>query len=144
MAPDRQGRARRLRPPPDTPLKRLAVHWFNLPDFHARLGRWETESDGWKVTLDVRPDHDRVWTDLDKAHIYVMTHVMELRRRTAAECSRRPEGPPERRTGSMAYSLEAYSMSCSSLRLLCVRTRASCGSAIQWRSAKVFFTSPAA
>jgi hypothetical protein len=64
----------------DAPLKRLVAHWFNLPDFHARLGRWETESNGWKVTLDVRPDHDRVWTDLDKAHIYVMTHVMELRR----------------------------------------------------------------
>jgi hypothetical protein len=64
----------------DAPLKRIVAHWFNLPDFHARLGRWETETDGWKVTLDVRPDHDRVWTDLHKAHIYVMTHVMELRR----------------------------------------------------------------
>ena len=64
----------------DAPLKRVVAHWFNLPDFHARLGRWETETDGWKITLDVRPDHDRVWTDLHKAHVYVMTHVMELRR----------------------------------------------------------------
>ena len=64
----------------DAPLKRIVAHWFNLPDFHAQQGRWETETDGWKVTLDVRPDHDRVWTDLDKAHVYVMTHVMELRR----------------------------------------------------------------
>jgi hypothetical protein len=64
----------------DAPLKRIVAHWFNLPDFHARLGRWETETDGWKITLDVRPDHDRVWTDLHKAHVYVMTHVMELRR----------------------------------------------------------------
>jgi hypothetical protein len=68
----------------DAPLKRLVAHWFNLPDFRARLGRWEIETDGWKVTLDVRPDHDRVWTDLHKAHIYVMTHVMELRRADGA------------------------------------------------------------
>ena len=64
----------------DAPLKRIVAHWFNLPDFHAGLGRWETEADGWKVTVDVRPDHDRVWTDLHRTHVYVMTHVMELRR----------------------------------------------------------------
>jgi hypothetical protein len=43
-----------------------------------RLRRWETETDEWKVTLDVRPDHDRVWTDLHRTHVYVMTRVMEL------------------------------------------------------------------
>jgi len=64
----------------DAPLKRIVAHWFNLPDFHTRLGRWQIETEGWKVTLDIRPDHDRVWTDLHKAHVYVMTHVMELRR----------------------------------------------------------------
>jgi len=44
----------------DAPLKRIVAHWFNLPDFHARLGLWEAETDGWNVTLDVRPDHDRL------------------------------------------------------------------------------------
>ncbi len=39
----------------DAPLKRIVAHWFNLPDFHARLGRWEAETDGWNVTLDVGP-----------------------------------------------------------------------------------------
>src|SRR6266516_2754856 len=64
----------------DAPLKRIIAHWFNLPDFHAPRGRWETETDGWKITLDVRPDHDRVWTDLHRTNVYVMTHVMELSR----------------------------------------------------------------
>lgn len=64
----------------DVPLKRIVVHWFNLPDFHAPVGRWETETAGWKVILDIRPDHDRVWTDLHRTDVYVMTHVMELRR----------------------------------------------------------------
>jgi hypothetical protein len=64
----------------DAPLKRIVAHWFNLPDFHARLGRWETEADGWKVSLQARPDHDRVWADLHRTDVYVMTHVMELRR----------------------------------------------------------------
>jgi hypothetical protein len=38
----------------------------------------------WKLTLDVRPDHARVWRNLHQAHIYVMTHVMELRRADGA------------------------------------------------------------
>jgi hypothetical protein len=41
-------------------------------------GRWIFETDGWKITLDARPDHRRVWQDLHKANVYVMTHVMEL------------------------------------------------------------------
>jgi hypothetical protein len=75
----------------DVPLKRVVVHWFNLPDFHGPvvltrtteagehwwMGRWQTEAVGWKLTLDVRPDHSRVWRDLQEAHVYVMTHVME-------------------------------------------------------------------
>jgi hypothetical protein len=82
----------------DAMLKRIVAHWFNLPNFHGPialtataeagghwwLGRWETEADGWKVTVDVRPDHDRVWRDLHKAHVYVMTHVMEVRRADGA------------------------------------------------------------
>ncbi|MFD5492257.1 hypothetical protein ACFWH4_04785 [Streptomyces sp. NPDC127091] len=36
--------------------------------------------DGWKITLDVRPQHQRVWKDLRRSDVYVMTHVMEIRR----------------------------------------------------------------
>jgi hypothetical protein len=81
----------------DAPLKRIVAHWFDLPNFHDpialptpeagkhwRLGRWETEVGGWKLTVDVRPDHDRIWKDLHKAHVYVMTHVMEIRRADGA------------------------------------------------------------
>lgn len=76
------------------PLTRLVVHWFNLPNWHGPLrlvartadgeqewsGRWEHQTSGWKITLDVRPDYQRVWRDLHKTDVYVMTHVMEVRR----------------------------------------------------------------
>jgi hypothetical protein len=81
----------------NAPLQRVITHWFNLPKFHGPialttteagdhwwLGRWETEVGGWKLTLDVRPDHARVWKNLHEAHVYVMTHVMELRRADGA------------------------------------------------------------
>ena len=83
----------------DVPVQRIVAHWFNLPDWHGpeRLtsatddggqrwwsGRWVTETGGWQITVDVRPDHQRVWTDLHKADVYVMTHVMELRRADGA------------------------------------------------------------
>jgi hypothetical protein len=82
----------------DVPLQRIVTHWFNVPNFHGPialtrtteagdhwwLGRWEMEVGGWKLTLDVRPDHARVWRDLHEAYIYVMTHVMELRRADGA------------------------------------------------------------
>ncbi len=76
-------------------LDRIITHWFNLPNWHGPIpladttadgSRWQwsgrrvIKSAGWKVTIDVRPDHARVWRDLHKAHTYVMTHVMELRR----------------------------------------------------------------
>ncbi|MFJ9173163.1 hypothetical protein [Streptomyces sp. NPDC102360] len=76
------------------PLTRLVVHWFNLPNWHGPLGlvaktadgeqewsgRWVHQSSGWEITLDARPDHQRVWRDLHKTDVYVMTHVMEVRR----------------------------------------------------------------
>jgi hypothetical protein len=82
----------------DAPLKRVVTHWFNLPNLHGPialtrtteggdhwwLGRWEMEVDGWKLTLDVRPDHAQVWRNLHEAHVYVMTHVMELCRADGA------------------------------------------------------------
>jgi hypothetical protein len=78
----------------DTPLSRIIAHWFNLPDLHGPIllaadseggdrqwsNRWQADAGGWRITLDVRPDHDEVWTDLHKSDVYVMTHVMELRR----------------------------------------------------------------
>lgn len=79
---------------PGAPLTRLVVHWFNLPNWHGPLGlvaktadgeqewsgRWVHQSSGWEITLDVRPDYQRVWGDLHKTDVYVMTHVMEVRR----------------------------------------------------------------
>ena len=58
----------------DAPLKRIVTHWFNLPNFRGPItltrttelgvswwqGRWGIEVGGWKVTVDVRPDHARV------------------------------------------------------------------------------------
>ncbi|MFI2434541.1 hypothetical protein [Streptomyces sp. NPDC018693] len=79
---------------PGASLNRLVVHWFNLPNWHGPMGlvartadgeqewsgRWEHQTSGWKITLDVRPDYQRVWRDLHQTDVYVMTHVMEVRR----------------------------------------------------------------
>ncbi|MGW7523038.1 hypothetical protein [Streptomyces sp. NPDC054783] len=79
---------------PNAPLTRVVVHWFNLPNWHGPLklvaktasgeqewsGRWVHQAGGWKITLDVRPDYQRVWCDLHTSDVYVMTHVMEVRR----------------------------------------------------------------
>lgn len=77
---------------PGAPLTRLVAHWFNLPNWHGPLGlvaktadgeqewsgRWVHQTSGWKITLDVRPDYQRVWRDLHQTDVYVMTHVMEV------------------------------------------------------------------
>ncbi|HEY8985309.1 MAG TPA: hypothetical protein VIU15_37755 [Streptomyces sp.] len=81
---------------PTAPLDRLVAHWFNLPRWHGsahlearaadgtpRLvpaGRSVYEADEWRITLDVRPDHEAVFSDVRRADVYVMTHVMEIRR----------------------------------------------------------------
>ncbi|GAB2331386.1 hypothetical protein STREPTOSP366_65350 [Streptomyces variabilis] len=78
------------------PLDRVVAHWFNLPHWHGsahlvaraadgtpRLvpaGRSVYEADGWKITLDVRPDHKAVFSGVRRADVYAMTHVMEIRR----------------------------------------------------------------
>ncbi|WP_030730202.1 hypothetical protein [Streptomyces sp. NRRL F-2890] len=36
--------------------------------------------DGWTITLDVRPDHKTVMSEACRTAVYVMTHVMEIRR----------------------------------------------------------------
>jgi hypothetical protein len=93
---------------PATPLARIVTHWFNLPNWHGPeplgtvtgdgwqlrwAGRWETEADGWQVTMDVRPDHAQVWTGLHEADVYVMTHVMELRRADGADFAAKEAEP---------------------------------------------------
>lgn len=81
---------------PTAPLDRVVAHWFNLPRWHGsahlaahvadetpRLvpaGRSVYEADGWRITLDVRPDHEAVLSDVRQTDIYVMTHAMEIRR----------------------------------------------------------------
>ncbi|MFG2593702.1 hypothetical protein [Streptomyces sp. NPDC048438] len=93
---------------PTVPLDRVVAHWFNLPRWHGSAhlaahvadgtpllvpaGRSVYEADGWKITLDVRPDHNAAFSDVRQADVYVMTHVMEIRRLkgntfTAAEVS---------------------------------------------------------
>ncbi|MFD6888749.1 hypothetical protein [Streptomyces sp. NPDC059957] len=79
----------------EAPLTRIVAHWFNLPRFkgHQHLtdrldgadrfwaaGRWSHEVDGWKILLDVRPDHKEIWDELLKTRLYAMTHTMEISR----------------------------------------------------------------
>jgi hypothetical protein len=92
----------------DVPLNRIVAHWFNLPRWHGLLrltapardggqrwwsGRWVTQVSGWRIILDARPDHQRVWADLHKADVYVMTHVMELRRLDGEDFTAREAEP---------------------------------------------------
>jgi hypothetical protein len=67
----------------------VVVHWVNLPnilargriatDSHCWNGRWQTEVDGWRLTLDRRHDYDSI-TEKKTAPMFVLTHVMEVRR----------------------------------------------------------------
>ncbi|GLF95562.1 hypothetical protein [Streptomyces yaizuensis] len=81
---------------PAAPLSRVVAHWFNLPRWHGTDhlvaqtingspqvvagGRSVYESDGWKITLDVRADHKAIFSDVRQTDVHVMTHVMEVRR----------------------------------------------------------------
>lgn len=77
---------------PSAPLRKIVAHWFNLPALHGHVpliddgstrqwrGRWVAETCGWRITLDARPDHSEVFTELHRAHVHVMTHVMEIQR----------------------------------------------------------------
>ncbi|MFD7632287.1 hypothetical protein [Streptomyces sp. NPDC059873] len=81
------------------PLQRIIAHWFNIPSFPGQHhlaestslsdrihpgARWEHEVDGWKIIIDVRPDHKAVWKDLQKSDLFVMTHIMEISRESGA------------------------------------------------------------
>ncbi|MEU6247892.1 hypothetical protein [Glycomyces sp. NPDC047010] len=82
-------------------LSRAIAHWFNLPDWWCRdlisdtpddpdtgyQGRWSFEADGWSITFDQRPDLDEVLKHAKRSNLYVMTHVMELRRTDGSEFS---------------------------------------------------------
>ena len=89
------------------PLDRVIAHWFNLPNWHGPellettevginrqwYGRLALKVDGWTITLDVRPDHSDIWRDLNKSDVYVMTHVMEIRRADGASFTPRDAEP---------------------------------------------------
>lgn len=83
----------------DAPLQRIVAHWFNLPHLNGPIelttvgddgsqrwwtGRWLLNVGGWEITFDVRPDYREVLRDADQTHVYVMTHVMEVRRKDGA------------------------------------------------------------
>ncbi len=77
-------------------LSRVVAHWFNLPRWRGSAhlachvsegvpqrvsaGRSVYRVDGWTITLDVRPDHKTVMSEACRTAVYVMTHVMEIRR----------------------------------------------------------------
>jgi hypothetical protein len=83
----------------DVPLKRLVAHWFNLPHLNGPIkltsigndgsqrwwtGRWVVNIGRWEIIFDVRPDYREALRAADRAQIYVMTHVMEIRRQSGA------------------------------------------------------------
>ena len=81
-------------PRPNTRLQRVLVQWMNLPNIVGPIslhvssggtkrrwaGRWRADIDGWHLTLDVRPDHVEAMAQASDIHLYVLTHVMEIRR----------------------------------------------------------------
>ncbi len=104
----------------NAPLDRIIAHWFNLPNWHGPElletteagvnrqwhGRLVLEADGWVITLDVRPDHSDVWRDLSKSDVYVMTHVMEIRRVGGASFTARGAEPVLRAMhGGISFAL---------------------------------------
>lgn len=62
---------------PDTRVSRVVAHWFNLPNFDSR---WDANIGEWRVSIEPRADRRRVWQDLHLTRVYVMTHVVEIRR----------------------------------------------------------------
>ncbi|MFJ1543347.1 hypothetical protein ACIODS_32935 [Micromonospora chalcea] len=79
---------------PGAELERLLVHWMNLPDIlgnatleerrdgqiHRWAGRWRGDIDGWSIILDSRPDLSKLVRDAHVENVFVLTHVMEVRR----------------------------------------------------------------
>ena len=81
-------------PRPNARLQRVLVQWMNLPNIVGPMrlfesngdtkrwwrGRWWADIDGWHLTLDARPDHTEALAHAHKTHLYLLTHVMEIRR----------------------------------------------------------------
>jgi hypothetical protein len=75
---------------PDAVCNRVIVHITNLPrtspaeylvdDGHYWAGRWTSSGAGWRLVLDVRQDHSKVWDAMRESLVFVVTHVGELRR----------------------------------------------------------------
>ena len=75
---------------PDALCDRVIVQFTNLPrispaeylvdDGHYWAGRWTCSGAGWRLVLDVRQDHSKVWNALRESLVFVVTHVGELRR----------------------------------------------------------------
>ncbi|TWE29780.1 hypothetical protein [Prauserella muralis] len=75
-------------------LAKVVLHWMNLPAIHASgvlimnsgdtwyrwAGRCEFLIEDWKIVLDRRFDHERVWRQASDRRKIVMTHVMEISR----------------------------------------------------------------
>ncbi|WP_435212262.1 hypothetical protein [Streptomyces sp. bgisy034] len=76
----------------DAQLKRVLVHWMNLPRIDGPIGlqypdglrrssgRWRVEVDGWSITLDSRRDYRKAMKSSMREDLYLLTHVMEIRR----------------------------------------------------------------
>lgn len=76
------------------PLKRVLVHWMNLPAMCGPImlrqsvgdgwtnwtGRWRVVVGDWLLTWDQRRDHGDVWDAIGEERSIVMTHVAEIRR----------------------------------------------------------------
>jgi hypothetical protein len=74
----------------DAMCDRVIIHFTNLPrtspadylvdDGHYWAGRWACSGAGWRLILDVRQDHSKVWDAMRESLVFVVTHVGELRR----------------------------------------------------------------
>ncbi|QKW14258.1 hypothetical protein [Verrucosispora sp. NA02020] len=75
---------------PEAELDHLLVHWMNLPAILGNAvltngrrlwaGRWQGDVEGWRITLDSRSDLTELLKESRSDHLYVLTHVMEIRR----------------------------------------------------------------
>ncbi|MFF5967689.1 hypothetical protein ACFY64_28975 [Streptomyces collinus] len=82
-------------------LKRVLVHWVNLPNILGNhvleesgefgtawwKGRLRAEISGWVLVFDARRDHKEATGNSKDDNLYVMTHVMEARRADGGEFS---------------------------------------------------------
>ncbi|CRK57593.1 hypothetical protein [Alloactinosynnema sp. L-07] len=73
-------------------MRRLLIHWLNLPAIHSPVllrtdvgdrwsawtGRWRLDIGPWRLTLDRRNDHGSVWDAIGSNPGIAMTHVMEI------------------------------------------------------------------